>query len=86
MEKPEIVFLDEYTLGGADLSRLKASGNYTGYENTSREEVAERCRTAEIVITNKVVLDRASPTRWCSTARRCARCPRSGSSASPRRG
>ena len=58
MEKPEIVFLDEYTLGGADLSRLKASGNYTGYENTSREEVAERCRTAEIVITNKVVLDR----------------------------
>ena len=57
-KKPTIVFLDEYTLGGADLRRIKALGDYTGYENTTREEVIERCRTARVVITNKVVLDR----------------------------
>lgn len=54
----KIVFLDEYTLGGADLSRLRALGDYTGYENTRSGEVVERCREAEVVITNKVVIDR----------------------------
>ena len=29
--KPNIVFLDEYTLGGADLGRLQALGEYKGY-------------------------------------------------------
>lgn len=55
---PKIVFLDEYTLGGADLSRLHALGDYTGYAFTAADEVVQRCRQAEIVITNKVVLDR----------------------------
>lgn len=53
----QLVFLDEYTLGGADLARLRALGDYTGYENTPSAEVVERCREADVVITNKVVID-----------------------------
>lgn len=52
----KIVFLDEYTLGGADLEVLRALGDYTGYENTRSAEVVERCLGAEVVITNKVVI------------------------------
>ena len=39
--KPNIVFLDEYTLGGADLTRLHELGRYTGYSTTAPDEVAE---------------------------------------------
>ena len=49
--QPNIVFLDEYTLGGADLTRLHELGRYTGYSTTAPDEVADRCRDAEIVIT-----------------------------------
>lgn len=54
----KIVFLDEYTLGGADLNRLRALGDYTGYDNTRSAEVIDRCREAEVVITNKVMISR----------------------------
>ena len=53
----KIVFLDEYSVCGRDMSAVKAFGDYTGYETTSPEQVVERCAGAEIVITNKVVLD-----------------------------
>lgn len=56
--KPNIVFLDQYSVGTADLSALRALGNYTGYETTRPEEVLDRCREADIVITNKVPFDR----------------------------
>ncbi len=52
----KIVFLDEYSLGGTDLSSIKALGDYTGYYETRPEEVVERCADAEVVIVNKVVL------------------------------
>ena len=52
----KIVFLDEYSLGGADLSAIKAFGDYTGYYETRPEDVVERCADAEVVIVNKVVL------------------------------
>ena len=58
--KPNIVFLDAYSLGKADLSAIRTLGNYTEYEYTRRDQVVERCREAEIAITNKVVFDRAS--------------------------
>lgn len=58
--KPNIVFLDEYSLGGADLSAIRALGNYTAYETTRPEEIVERCREADIVITNKVPFDAAT--------------------------
>lgn len=58
--KPKIVFLDEYSLAGRDLSAVKALGDYTGYDMTAPYEVAARCADAEIVVTNKVRLDAAT--------------------------
>ena len=55
---PNIVFLDEYSLGGADLSAIRSLGRYTGYENTAAEQVVDRCREADVVIANKVRLGR----------------------------
>lgn len=55
----KIVFLDEYSLGGADLTKIKAFGDYVGYQETSPTEVVERCKNAEIVIVNKVVIGEA---------------------------
>lgn len=52
----KIVFLDEYTLGGADLSAIRSLGDYVGYESTRPEEVVERAKDAEVVIVNKVIL------------------------------
>lgn len=56
--EPKIVFLDRYSLGGADPTAIEALGDYTGYETTRRDQVIDRCREAEIVITNKVPFDR----------------------------
>lgn len=53
----KIVFLDEYSVCNRDLSQIKSLGDYTGYETTQPQQVIERCEGAEIVITNKVVLD-----------------------------
>lgn len=54
-----IVFLDEYSLGEADLTPIRSLGNYTGYRTTTeREAIVERCHDAEVVITNKVPLRR----------------------------
>ena len=48
--QPNIVFLDEYSLGGADLDAIRALGDYTGYETTAREEVVGRCREAATAV------------------------------------
>jgi hypothetical protein len=53
----KIVFLDEYSICGCDLSTIKSMGEYIGYETTSAEQTLERCKGAEVVITNKVILD-----------------------------
>lgn len=52
----KIVFLDEYSVAGRDMSSVAKFGDYTGYEFTRSEQIVERCREAEIVISNKVVL------------------------------
>lgn len=52
----KIVFLDEYTLGGTNLDKIKALGDYTGYESTKPEEVIERAQGAEVLIVNKVLI------------------------------
>ena len=59
----KIVFLDEYSVCGRDLSAVKALGDYTGYDVTSPEQIEERCRDAEIIITNKVILDASAIAR-----------------------
>ena len=53
----KIVFLDEYSICNRDISHIKSLGEYVGYETTLPEQVVERCYDADIVITNKVVLD-----------------------------
>lgn len=49
-----IVFLDADTLGKKDLSIFEKFGNFTFYPFTQKEEINDRVREAEIVITNKV--------------------------------
>lgn len=56
MQKTNIVFLDQQSLGGADLTRIRSLGHYIGYDKTAPEEVIDRCREADIVITNKIPL------------------------------
>lgn len=51
-----IVFLDEYTLGGTNLDSIRSLGNYTGYSSTRPEEVIERAKDAEVLIVNKVII------------------------------
>lgn len=53
----KIVFLDEYSICNRDLSVIKSLGDYVGYQTTAPTEVVERCKDAEVVISNKVVLD-----------------------------
>lgn len=52
----KIVFLDEYSLGGIDLTPIKELGEYVGYDRTSKEQILEHCEGAEIVVCNKSVL------------------------------
>ena len=53
----KIVFLDEYSIAGRDLSSITSQGEYVAYENTRKEEVVERLKGADVAITNKVVID-----------------------------
>ena len=53
----KIVFLDEYSIAGRDLSTITSQGDYVAYENTRKEEVVERLKGADVAITNKVVID-----------------------------
>jgi len=57
-----IVVLDGYTLNPGDLSwdGMRQLGPTTVYERSAPAIVVERAREAEIVLTNKVVLDRAT--------------------------
>ena len=66
----KIVVLDGYTLNPGDnpWDPLAALGDLTVYDRTNPEDVLERSRGAEILITNK--------TRW----RPCRTCAASGSS------
>lgn len=56
--RPNIVFLDEYSMSGRDTSCFKNLGNYTGYHITTPEEVVARCADADIIIANKTIIDR----------------------------
>lgn len=55
-----IVNLDTLTLGAeANFSPLEQLGTYRSYELTSPEQTFERVKDADIILTNKVVLDSA---------------------------
>ena len=53
----KIVFLDEYSIAGRDLTKITSLGEYVAYENTPKEAVVERLKGADVAITNKVVID-----------------------------
>lgn len=59
----KIVFLDEYSVCGRSMAAVSRFGEYTGYEVTAPEQVVERCADADIVITNKVVIDAGAMSR-----------------------
>ena len=56
-----IVILDGYTANPGDLSweSLKDLGQLTVYDRTRPEETVERAKEADIVLTNKVLLQRS---------------------------
>jgi len=56
----QIVVLDGYTLnpGDMDWAPLRALGECTIYDRTAPDEIVARAATAEVVLTNKVVLSR----------------------------
>ncbi|MBR6263197.1 MAG: D-2-hydroxyacid dehydrogenase [Prevotella sp.] len=57
-----IVILDGYSVNPGDLSwdALREMGDVEVYDRTSPEEVVTRAEKAEIVLTNKVVLDKSA--------------------------
>lgn len=54
----KIVFLDALTLGDVDFERFKNLGEVEIYQTTSKEKTPERVKDADIVVTNKVVIDK----------------------------
>ena len=55
----KIVVTDGYTLNSSGLSwaELEKLGEFENYDYTSAEQTLQRCKDADIVITNKVVFD-----------------------------
>lgn len=56
----KIVILDAYTSNPGDLSweKFEQLGEIYVYERTARDEILERCKDADIILNNKVILDR----------------------------
>ena len=54
----KIVFLDALTLGNVDFDRFKNLGEVEIYDVTPKEKTLERVKKADIVVTNKVVIDK----------------------------
>lgn len=59
MKSAKIVILDAATLGDVNLSKLEEFGTLEVFATTQLEEVAARIQGAEIVITNKVPINRS---------------------------
>jgi len=59
MKRPGIVFLDADTLGEVNgLYQLTKLGNLTVYQSTPHEQRIERVHGREIIISNKVIIDK----------------------------
>lgn len=50
----KIVFLDSYSIAQTDLGCIKALGQYTSYDYCLQNQVVERAKDADVIITNKV--------------------------------
>lgn len=53
-----IVLLDGKTMGDFDFSALNELGNFKYYDFTTTEEVVDRIKEANVIITNKVILNK----------------------------
>lgn len=57
--KMKIVFLDCSTIGDdVDYKRFETLGEVTFYETTTKEQTLQRVKDADVVVTNKVVIDK----------------------------
>ena len=54
----KIVFLDALTLGDVDFERFKKFGEVEIYQTTPPEETLNRVKDADIIVTNKVVINK----------------------------
>ncbi len=54
----KIVLLDRDTLGSVDLSIFERFGDFISYDKTNRNETLQRVKDSDIIITNKVVIDK----------------------------
>ena len=54
----KIVFLDALTLGDVDFKRFEDLAEVAVYQTTSKDETLNRVKDADIVVTNKVVIDK----------------------------
>ena len=52
-----IVLLDALTFGNTDLSGFNSLGNVEVFQTTSSKETLQRIKNADVVVTNKVVID-----------------------------
>jgi len=55
----KIVLLDALTMGDSDLSAFAKLGEFTSYQLTSAAQLLEHIADNEVIITNKVLIDRA---------------------------
>ncbi|WP_024789511.1 D-2-hydroxyacid dehydrogenase [Lebetimonas sp. JH292] len=53
----KIVFLDALSLGNVDFERFKEFGEVEIYQTTDKDETIDRIKDADIIVTNKVVID-----------------------------
>jgi len=54
----KLVFLDALTLGDISLDKFSSLGEIVVYDKTSKDETIDRLKNADIVLTNKVVIDK----------------------------
>ena len=54
----KLIFLDALTLGDIELSHFEKLGDVKIYQTTKANETLERVKEADIVLTNKVVIDK----------------------------
>lgn len=54
----KIVYLDSATMGDTPLTNIKAQGELICYDNSTHEEALERVGDCEVLIVNKVIVDR----------------------------
>ena len=55
----KIVFLDAATMGSTPLTSIEELGEFERYDNSTPEEARERVRDADVVLLNKIIVDKA---------------------------